>query len=320
MSALRLFVTGALASVALVTASAPLAAAAGSKLSVRLDPPRLLVGDSVTATISLPLSEVPPGANLLFPDWSEGWGKAEVIQASPVTTEGDGPNRSVVQRLTLTAFEPGRLTLPPKELRLGDSQVLRTPADLALEVRSVLAADDQELKPAPPAPPRALPVPRTAWLALGVGLALAVVAGLLAWRRKLADDPLAAPQLASLAELERALALLAESPPADAFRGLSTALRRYLGRSFGFHALESTTTEIHRRLAERGMERDLVLRGVQTLRLSDQVKFARRPASQEERNQSLHQTRELASTLEAALHPAPAKADAGRPSNPEVAA
>lgn len=278
------------------------ASAAPEPLTVEIDPPHLLVGDRVTAVLHLPLDgRVEP---VTFPDWSRGWGAAEVIEAGPVTISGEGTERVAVQRLTLTAFETGRVELPVVTVRLGDGTSVSSPADLALEVRSVLAPDDVEKKPAPPAPPRPQPVARAAWIALASAVALTALAGVFAYRRRGGTDPLAAPALAPLAELERALGLLAERSPEEAFRGLSLAFRRYLGRAFGFRALESSTSEIQRRLGARGVERGLVQRSVATLRLADQVKFARRPARLEEAAQRIVETRALADEIEILLAPA----------------
>ena len=223
-----------------------------------------------------------------------------------------GEGVQLVQRLRLTAFEPGTVALPPVEVRLAGEPGLRilTPPSLALEVRSVIPADDKELKPAPPALPRALTVPRSFWWTLATGGALAVLAALLAWRNRPGSDPLAAPELSPLAELERALALLAAEPPAGAFAHLSQALRRYLGRRLGFRALESTTTEVQRRLATQRFEPAFVQRTVRLLRLADQVKFAQRPAGQEEATARIAEARELAGAIESRLAPAPAPSPA----------
>jgi hypothetical protein len=278
-------------------------ATAETSIQVTLDPEHLLVGDRVTATLTLPLPD--DGASPTFPDWSNGWGEAEVLEAGAVTVEGEGEARVASQRLTLTAFRTGKVELPPVVVRVGEDRELRTPAALALEVRSVLAADDADLDPAPPAPPRALPVPRAVWYALAVALALTALAGMLAYRRRYGSDPLAAPALAPFAELERALGLLGERTPDEAFRGLSHAFRRYLGRAFGFPALESSSTEIHRRLAERGVARDVVQRATATLRLADQVKFARRPARADEVASRIDESRALGREIEGLLSPAP---------------
>ncbi len=276
-------------------------------LDVALEPQTIAVGDPVVATLTLELDSADAAREATFPDWSKGWGEAEVLHASPVEKASSGDRVQLVQRLRLTAFSPGTTALPPIEVRLSGEPELRilTPPNLALEVRSVIPADDKELKPAPPAPPRALTVPRSFWWTLAAGGALVLLAALLVWRNRPGPDPLAAPQLSPLAELERALGLLAAEPPAGAFAHLSQALRRYLGRRLGFRALESTTSEVQRRLAAQRFDPAFVQRIARLLRLADQIKFARRPAEQAEATARIAEARELAGTIESRLAPDP---------------
>lgn len=309
---------GALA-VALVAALAPstsggalAAPATPPRIAVELEPATLAVGDPVAATLSLTLPAADAARVATFPDWSKGWGEAEVLHAGPVerTTAADGAH--FVQRLRLTAWKAGQTALPPVDVHLSGEPALRatTPPDLVLEVRSVIPPDDKELTPAPPAPPRSLAVPRSFWWTLATAGALAAFAAVLAWKRRPGVDPLAAPELSPLAELERALSLLAAESPAGAFAHLSQALRRYFGRRLGFRALESTTTEVQRRLGALHLDTALVQRAVRLLRLSDQIKFARRPAESAEAAARIAEARELAGAVEAHLAPAEAAAAA----------
>ncbi|MEO8197930.1 MAG: hypothetical protein ABI689_14535 [Thermoanaerobaculia bacterium] len=306
------------ASVASAPAAAPATLATSLRVAVELEPATLAVGDPVTATLSLTLTAAEAQREATFPDWSKGWGEAEVLQAGPVerTTATDGTH--LVQRLRLTAWKSGKTALPPVEVQLSGEPALHasTPPDLALEVRSVIASDDKELKPAPPSPPRSLAVARSFWWALAIGGALAAGAAVLAWKRRREVDPLAAPELAPLAELERALGLLAAEPPAGAFAHLSQALRRYFGRRLGFRALESTTTEVQRRLAALRLDPALVQRSVRVLRLSDQIKFARRPAESSEAAARITETREIAAAIESHLAPLEEAAASAPPASP----
>lgn len=328
-AALRLALVLALAGAGGVTratadagAPAPTPDPAAPGIVVQLEPAAAAVGDPVVATLALALPGADAAREATFPDWTRGWGEAEVLNASTVerTTTGDGV--LLVQRLRLTAFRPGRTALPPVEVRLTGEPALRvtTPPGLALDVRSVIAADDKELKPAPPAPPRALAVPESFWWTLAVGGALTALAAVLAWKRRPGVDPLAAPQLSPLAELERALGLLAAEAPAGAFAHLSQALRRYLGRRLGFRALESTTTEVQRRLAALRLDPALVQRAVRVLRLSDQIKFARRPAESSEAAARIGETREIAAAVESHLLPIEEAAASAPPAPPSGAA
>ncbi len=293
-------------------------APAPRQVAVELEPATLAIGDPVAATLSLRLAAGEAERQATFPDWSKGWGEAEVLQAGPVerTTGNDGTR--LVQRLRLTAWKSGKVPLPPVEVLLAGEPALRaaTPPELALDVRSVIPPDDKELKPAPPSPPRALTVPRAFWWALAVGATLVAAAAVLLWKRRPGVDPLAAPQLSPLAELERALGLLASEPPAVSFSHLSQALRRYLGRRLGFRALESTTTEVQRRLAALRLDPALVQRAVRLLRLSDQIKFARRPAEAAEAAARIAETRDIAAAVEGHLAPLQEAAASAPPAAP----
>ena len=68
-------------------------------------------------------------------------------------------------------------------------------------------------------------------------------------------------------------------------------------------ALESTTTELQRRLAALRLDPQFVQRAVRLLRLSDQIKFARRPAESSEAAARIAETREIAAALETHLAP-----------------
>lgn len=280
--------------------------AADFAVAVALEPATLAVGDQVDATLTLTLPGPDATREATFPDWTEGWGEAEVLKASPVEKTAVPEGVQLVQRLRVTAWKAGATALPPVEVALSGEPRRRatTPENLTLAVRSVLPAGDDDLQPAPPAPPRALGVPRSFWWTLAAGAALVAFAAVLAWKRRPQVDPLAAPELSPLAELERALDLLAAESPAAAFAHLSQALRRYLGRRLAFRALESTTSEVQRRLATLRLEPVLIQRAVRLLRLSDQIKFARRPAERGEAAARIADARELAGAVEAHLAPA----------------
>lgn len=292
--------------VALFFAVATPALAEPARLEVDLAPRTATVGDPVIVTLTLRLDAADRDRQASFPEWAEAWGDATVLAASPVVKRDEGGQLLVVQKLRLAAYRPGRIALPPREIRLDGAPpaTLETPADLALDIRSVLAGDDKNAAPEPADPPRALPVPAAfAWTAAALA-ALAIVAGILLWRRPRVPSgaPSASP-LSPLAELERALAGLGGQGPVAAQTALSLALRRYLGRSFGFPAAESTTSELARRLDRLGLERELVKRFVRLLRESDAVKFALQPTDGAAVARGCDEARALALAVEQHLHP-----------------
>lgn len=281
-------------------AGAVIAGAARAGVEVALEPPAITVGDPATATLSV---EVPAGASATFPDWTRGWGDAQVLEAGPVESTPAGGRTRYQQRLKLTAFHTGKIELPPVAVRIANDREELTAA-AALEVRSVLPADPAQATPMPPEPPRPLPRPVAAFWTIGA-LALAIAGAVWLARRAgaAAAGAAAAPALPPLPELEAALAALAGAAPAPGHARLSAALRRYLGRALGFPAVESTTREIERQLAARRLEASLVARSARLLRDADQVKFARREATAEELERRRVEALALAGAVETHLRP-----------------
>lgn len=309
----------------LVAAAGLLAAAAaeGATLEVTLDPRAITVGDRVEAVLVLTAGEDELVGEPRFPVWGDRWGAAEVLEVGPVERSARGELR---QRLILTAFRPGDLELPPKRIALPGAErtaELWTPVDLALRVGSVLPAGDDAavLEPQPPAPPRPLPLGGAFWTALvtlSVGAMGAVALAARRQRRAAAPERRPAP----LEELIEALARArtGATAPEETHVLLSLALRRYLGRAFGFPAAESTTTEIRHELRGRRAPALVEARTDELLRACDRVKFAREPAEPSALEARIGAAREIAERLEAHLAPAAAGPDSGVPGHRRVEA
>lgn len=288
------------------------------RLTVRLKPLRAEIGDRVEAELEL---VVPAGLAVgspIFPSWGDSWGDLEVVTAAdPVPDPAAGGATRFRQKVTLTPWQVGELALPPPVVEVPTaSEILQiTPAGPAtLTVGSVLPEGEERPGPKPPAPPMALPIGRTFWWTLGAVAAaclLAVVAVLLRRRRAASDaevvfvDPLSA--------FRGALDALASSDdPLRLIAGLSLALRRYLGNRVGFPAAESTTTEVRRRLQERGLPAGLILEIDRLLKHCDAVKFARRPIERAACDEPLAAAARVCEHLERHLRPAPEEADSER--------
>lgn len=119
-------------------------------LEVALSPSRLTVGDRVVAVLTLAVPTGTPAAPPRFPAWSATWGDAEILEAGePRRLEG-GPAGSAGpatyrQRLVLTAFRPGDVTLPPRSvavpLETGTVEVA-TPEGLGFTIEAVLPPEE----------------------------------------------------------------------------------------------------------------------------------------------------------------------------------
>jgi hypothetical protein len=289
---------GALMLAGAPSASGQVAAATSPPtVTVTLAPGRHTVGDRVEATLAV---TVPAGrlrGEPRFPLWpAEGgaagagvWGQAEVVEAGPVERAEQGGAVTFRQRLMLVAFAPGALPLPPLSVALpfADATVeARTPADLALTVDSMLPpstapeADAAKLEPKPPEPPRPLPWGAKFWWTAGLLAAACLAAGVLAFRRRRlpagAEAATHQPPVDPFRELSDGVAEALGAPsPAAGHTLLSRAVRRYLGRTFGFPAPESSTSEIQRALAGRPLPPGALPRLTELLRGCDLVKFAR---------------------------------------------
>lgn len=299
---LRLCPTAIVAIVAILAVARAAAGVEGPQVDVALDPPVLTVGDPVEATLEIVVAG--DGSDVLFPDWSKGWGDAEVLDAGEVERTPIGEGARLRQRLRLTAFKPGKVALPPVAIRLdrdGSSRV-STPAGLELEVRSVLPEDEAEVAPMPPEPPRPLALPTAAYWTMGALVAAIVAAALVARRRARGAKPVRA--LSPFEELVGALGALGDAAPEPGYERLSNALRRYLGRALDFPAVESSTREIERALAARRLDPALVQRAARLLRESDLVKFGRRAAARELLAQRAADARGIGEAVELHLRPA----------------
>ena len=285
------------------------------------------VGDRVEAILTLRVPEKLSGAPR-FPVWGETWGDVEVREkGEPQKVSASGDTAVYRQRLILVPWKPGRIALPPAtvDVPLAERTVeARTPADLALDVVSVLPRTKPgEAPPAPkgPAPLAMLPIgTRFLWTAAGLAAACAAAGALLYWRSRRSAAagaiPALPPYAALMAEIDRLEARMgarldAEASTLPVHTDLSRALRAYLGRTLGFHAAESTTSEIQRQLTGRRLPGAIPRRTVELLRGCDLVKFARQEAGRERTRERLATGRALGGEIEQYVRPPAPAADAG---------
>lgn len=304
----------------LLLAALPAAAQAPIEVEVGMAPQEITVGDPVSIEISV---APPTGSGVpVLPDWRSGrWGRAEILEVGDVQQTPAGPGVSrYTQRLVITAFEVGEIELPPVEVELpsrtGESRVAKS-SPRSLRVVSVLPAEagsEAAIEPRPPAKLRALPAGTAFWSTLGL-LSLAA-ALLIAWLMR--ADPeveVVRPQLDPLDEFDRLVRDLGREPdPVTFHTRLSFALRRFLGRTLGFGAVESTTTQIQQRLRQHALATDTVRHAAQMLRDCDQVKFARILAGRRGAEETLADAGRLARSVYREVKPPEPDAAEGRPS------
>jgi len=276
---------GLLVAAAMLACVSAAAEPTAPQLDVKVTPRTATVGDLVDVDLVVTVPPTMKAFTPRFPDWTDHWGEAEVVHGETPheVTLADGRVRWL-QRVRVTAYHTGRIDLPSRQIMipLGASGItLQTPSDLSFSISSVLpqGAKDGALKPKPAAPLRALPWGQRFWRSLAI--ALAALSGAVWWARSRGStettNVLSAPSLPPFEELMSGLETLRSiTEPLPLHIESSRLLRRYLGRSLAFPAVESTTTEIRRRLTGVHLPPDLVQHVVTLLRRCDEVKFARR--------------------------------------------
>jgi len=209
-------------------------------------------------------------------------------RALPVAAAADG--RTFEEIVTVAFFRTGEFAVGPFRVELlpagaGAAAVEET-GRLALRVRSLLGEGDQDIKPLKE--PLPLPGdPRRLWPLLALPLLLLLAAVLAASARKRARQrrgrgAAPPPQAPADAELEERLRRLRHSELLRRgefrafFIALAAALKRFLGRTYGFPAEECTTAETLALLGRHEGDPALVA-GLETvLAQADLAKFARR--------------------------------------------
>lgn len=248
-----------LLALALVLLLTPSPVQAEVEVRASLDRARIEPGRSLTLVVEV---RVPDGAAFTPPE-AEALDLApfEVRDAVRVPLAPEQGWRRWRYTLRLSAYEPGRLQIPP--LRFGASRS----QPLAVEVAPVRSAPKGRIREVhPPLGPRGgLAFALAAALGLGCAVLLAWAAGLLL--RRFARRGPETPGAAALRELE------ALSGPADArLAALGDILRAWVERRHQVPARRRTTSELLADLAERG----LALPGLQPLlQEADLAKFAR---------------------------------------------
>lgn len=262
------------------------------KLTATVKPASALVGDPIEVrikirhekgiSVNLPLSlELGKFSELSRRDNTREIGKKGDKRAVPLV------ERTFV--LQVAAYELGQVSLPPVEVTAlgpgGELITLRTPS-FPIQIRSILSNE-------PNAKPRSLEPPvqvfqRTWWLLyLIIALAavgLVVTVTLLVNRhlraRRERDKPPPPPRPAHLVALERLGTIDVESyiekeAYKELYLMLSEIMRDYVGRRWGFDALEMTTTEIDESLRRAAVGAEVRQRLVTYFNECDLVKFAK---------------------------------------------
>ncbi len=298
-------------------AGTPAAATQPIPVNVEVTPEEITVGDRVTARLTLVWDGEAPTGEPRFPAWGETWGQAEVLRAGAVESSTAGERRVYVQSLVLTSFSTGEVVLPQVSVSVplaAETVLVPTRAGVGFTVRSVLPegmgesgeGEGEELQPRGAAPLRRLGGDWRSYATFGV---LALLCLLVARRlgTRLRTTPAASGggrrQLLPLEELLSSLGDVDPAASEPAHTAMSLALRCFFGRRLDMNAVESTTSEIQRRLHDTAVTSGEAQRAVAFLRQCDQVKFARQDVGSAVTSERLTEARRLGEEIEERLRP-----------------
>lgn len=118
--------------------------------------------------------------------------------------------------------------------------------NLVVPIHSVLKPND-DLKPAPLVPPRAVPYPREPWIAIGIAALLAAAAWTAVWWRSRVRIQQVVPALPPDEQFRRTIAALRAAPSRERWALLADATRALLAATRPGLGSELTTSEVLRR-------------------------------------------------------------------------
>jgi len=295
------------------------------RVTVRLEPDEIRVGDTVTFTITATAEK---GVELIMPEFSEALGRFRIMDYVP-TEKVDGGGRTVsTQRYTLQMGMSGKRRIPSILVEFVDRRPGRKPAPddfdayelltdpLGFEVQSITPTSaDADLAPPLERLEKLSPPNAVRWPWVVAGLAILAAMSPFAWRWWVARRRLARRRSAYEIAASRLDMLLARGSQADMdsfYVELSGIARQYLEDRFELHAPELTTEEFLT-LTSTSAELTGDQRGMlqSFLHRADLVKFARVVPSPDDADESvlavrkfLDETRENAPMLEVPQEPA----------------
>ncbi len=251
-----------------------------------LDSTQILIGDQVNLDISVEFNELIPVAWPAYKDTITG--QLEIVQASiPDTIKKETGETIIHQRLVLTSFDTGFITLPAIMFVFnGDSSQTLATEPLLLYVSDILVEMEAEIKEIKE--PYDVPYNWRKWLkwAAIVLLTLAlIIGGILLWNkyRKKPETILARPKpkrpaheiaLEKLEEL-RQKKLWQNNQTKQFYIELSDIVREYIEFRYDVLALEMTTQETVSALKLKGLEDTKTQTLKQMLQMADLAKFAK---------------------------------------------
>ncbi len=228
--------------------------------SVELRRSSALIGEHLPATIFV---SAPAGTEVELTPGTPSWAGFELVSAESPAVVNRGAESLWVFEVVFAPFLPGDVSLSPTVAIVSGADVTtRTLPAVPITVLPTLGPDDPlELTPlAAPVPIDGAesPLLRPALVLAGAAAVALIATGssLLArrWARRARPPtalPPAVPETPGLATAETVI----DSDPVSAYRVMSLVVKTELARRYGLRATALTSTELRRRLEERGVDR-----------------------------------------------------------------
>lgn len=270
----------------LSTANSQQATAQSVSATLRADSTELMIGDPVHVNLSVKYSK---GLQLTMPAVADTLGSMEVSSVSPIDTIAEGNNYILSRTYTVSAYDSGEYYAGPVQIIYKNSAGL---PDTILSNEVVFTVNTLDVDTTQPfkAIKAPLDIPYvwqefTYYIIGAVLLLIALIAGILLWRRYKNKKPVVAeryrPKDAAHVWARKELKKLEEEKlwqndkVKQYYSRLTDILRLYLEYRYHWMALESTTEEIVEELPKYGINDVAKTLMLDSLRAADLVKFAK---------------------------------------------
>lgn len=267
------------------------------KLEVRVNRDSILIGEPIRLELKALFSAGEPVSWFDLDTLSH----FDILDQSEVDTTRENGTLTLSQRLTITSWDSGKLVFPALPLNSSSTRPINinvayepSPFDTTLPYH--------EIKPILDVKKEAEPVWQ--WY-LVFALVLLLLFLLFFPKPKKRTSGVFAPDESiykkSLKALDRLQREAAPDPKAT-FTDLMQILRTYLQKRKNIESFSQTTDDLGLKLQQLNPDRDVYAGLLQTMRLSDLVKFAKFQPSAAERNEAIDNVRDAIVHLESLAH------------------
>ncbi len=248
-------------------------------VTATVDKNRIIIGEPIKLKLEAAL---PAGTPMLWFD-TDSLPHFELIDKGNIDSSAADKYEQIV---TITSFDSGLYVIPPLSLDLDGRSYLTDSIPITVSFSAFDPEKDyHDIKDILEVEAVKKTYLKEILLAGGILMLL-----LLAWflyrkyRRKKPVTQVAAPFLSPLEEALRALEALKKEPITEKqfYTGMNDIIRGFVYRKTGVTTMQKTNEEFILQLDKLGMPQDDFISLVQTLRMSDAVKFARYVPGEEE--------------------------------------